>query len=752
MKMSRNILVLVSLLTGLLMMPLHADDTAPALPAAETANERTNPGTLMFPNTWSDESRVGDINAYIYNGKRMFFKARRDGRPSQYNWYYPQSETDNGYWEYHSTHAGTFDDPKQWHEYSYKGDIHRYEYGDKVLFFKALQEGVPAKHNWYYPPTEQDGGNLWTYMGRHAGTWQDPKTWHEPTWPGAIHRYAETNLMFRSKVTGDPSRNNWHYPVTPVSNAYWEFISVGNSTFPRVIDFGRPFDKYTWVTAHNGYLDALRPQLDRGVRGFMLDLHTDDNGVVRMCHKGASERCSTGDPSLKDALADVFIPYLRANSNAVITLLFESYVTQAHMQRVFDQVQAVGEFAYFPDRDATRWPTLEAMIKARKRLVFFSDNQSPGEYRAAGRTFPIYHATSYQIENTYNLGDTVLIHKWECPSRYGSGHSERNTPEGLTPLFVLNQFHSWGSSVAHAGMTDNNLTWLQRRVERYCSGPTGGRTPNYLAIDFSQTGDAFNYAAALSQGGIYFYEGNNANRDGDTVCVLPGNQASGSDKLQYSLGLPALGCENDEIRSLELEGIRAGTRIELYDSRSGDRQDDFTLIDVKQSVPMGTRVRIDSLEGSADSFYYSKIAARNNGLDGKVSLIRVRDTPPADDMSDALIVFHEGNNASQNIVCTVPYETARSFRMGSGNNNYGCDNDEIRSAVVLKARQGSSFVVAGNPNGSNDQGRTVVTFKRNRSIPITIASFNTSYENADVKVEVYKGNLDGKISHGSFNP
>ncbi|PHX37461.1 hypothetical protein AO354_41605 [Pseudomonas syringae pv. syringae] len=46
-----------------------------------------------------------------------------------------------------------------------------------------------------------------------------------------------------------------------------------------------------------------------------------------------------------------------------------------------------------------------------------------------------------------------------------------------------------------------------------------------------------------------------------------------------------------------------------------------------------------------------------------------------------------------------------------------------------------------------------MTFKRAILLPITISSFNRSYENADVKVEVsHGGGLDGSISYAYFRP
>ncbi|MCQ9424372.1 hypothetical protein NRB16_12690 [Pseudomonas sp. LJDD11] len=719
---------------------------------ATTSDISVTQGTVERPNTWSDYSRVGDINVYEYGGQRLLFQAKREGRPSDYNWHYPTSASDNEHWTFYSRHIGTFSDPKDWNDYSVPGDIHRYEYGYKTLFFQARQSGRPSAHNWYYPTREVSDAN-WTYKGLHAGTWQDPKTWNEPTWPGAVHWYKEYNLFFTSRVTGTPSANYWHYPTSAVSNTYWSYLNPQTRTAPTINDLDRGYDKYTWVTAHNAYLDALTPQLDRGVRGFMLDLRLDSQNTVRMCHKpGPQDKCSTSDPSLRDAFSNTFLPYLQQNPNAVIALLLEAYVSQDDIQRVFEQVPDLANYSYAHGDNELQWPTLRQLISTNKRLLIYSDRSLPGTYQVGNKNITIYRASDHQIENTYNLGDTVLIHNWECKSRYGAGFDPFTTSSGMNKLFVLNQFHSFGSSTAHAGDMDNNLTWLQRRVERYCSGPTNGRNPNFLTIDFNQVGDAFPYAAALSQGGYYFYEHNAGNRDGDSTCALPGNQPSGSDGVQYNLRLAANGCENDEIRSLELDGIRAGTRLELYDSPDADRQDDFTLIDVKQSIPMGQRVRINSLEGSAETFYYRKLAAHNNGLDGKVSRIRVRTTPADNDISDALIVFHEGNNGSQNIVCSVPFDTYRAFKMGSGNNPYGCDNDEIRSAKIIKAGKGSTFRVMGNPNGSPDQGQASVTVKRNILTPVTIGSFASSYENADVKVIGGGGNLDGKISYGDFQP
>ncbi|MQQ37553.1 PI-PLC X phosphodiestherase-like domain protein [Pseudomonas sp. SZ57] len=710
---------------------------------------RKGRGTFEVPNTWNDYAYADDIYSYDYNGERLLFRAEKEGRPADYGRYFPTSEYSTADWTYLYKNEGSPAHPKTWNEFTRVGEVHRYDQNGQTWFFKALQEGSPARHNWYYPVGETNNG-FWTYAGHHAGTWQDPKEWDEPTYPGAIH--ALNNITFyRSKFSGNAAAHFWYYPTSGTENAYWVIVNKDAYAAPGINDFTKTFDKYTWATGHNAYLNDLTPQLERGMRGFMLDIHRDYAGRIRVCHAVFSDRCSSSNPLLSDLLKE-FLAYLKKDRNAVISLLFESTLTSDELRPVLERVPEIADYSHVSDH--VSWPTLQEMISTNKRLVMFSQGEVAKVYLLNGKKAEVLWAPNTHVENTFDLGNTAASHDWRCVSRFGSMALSLRTVDGKLPrTFVLNQFHSFGSSAAHAGDMDNNLTLLQRRVEHYCGEPTGWRNPNYLAVDFNQVGDTRPYAAALSQGGLYFYERNYADRGGDTSCVLPANQSGGNSGVQYDIRLPSNGCEKDEVRSMELEGVRAGTRIELYDNPNGDRQDDFTIIDVKQSVPMGKRVRIDSFEGTTDTFYYRKLASRNNGLDGKVSRIKVLNKPDDNDISDASIVFYEANGATQNIVCTVPFNIDRQFKMGSGNNSYGCDNDEIRSAKILKAGKGSVFSVTGSPEGGFSEGRTGVTFKRAILLPITISSFNRSYENADVKVEVSNGGgLDGKISYAYFRP
>jgi len=525
-------------------------------------------------------------------------------------------------------------------------------------------------------------------------------------------------------------------PVVTASSA------LAAETAPGISNFKKPFNEYTWVTAHNGYLDDMRTQLDRGVRGFMLDLHPGNlsgGSDVYLCHVGAKGTCDVRtDMKFADALNEVFLPFLRRNPDAVVTLMLENLVDRTNLQKALNRVPGLADWVFDPSAYSghSRWPTLEQMIGSGKRLVILTDRQEGG-YDINGKTIQLLKDNQWERQNNWNLGITIAKHDWSCPSRWTRYYSNVSAV-GFTEwprLFVMNQFHAWGSSAAHAGDVDNNLTWLERRVDNHCAAAMGRRTaPNYLAIDFNQTGDAFPYAAALSQGGMYFYERNHADAGGDTSCVVPAGP-------NHSLGLPSRGCENDEVRSMKLRGIAKGTRISLYDSQSGATNDDYAIIDIKRDIGFDEAVTVGSFEKSYENSDVKVLYSRNNGLDGKVSRIVTGKTPT--DFSDAGVVLYEGNSASQNSLCTVSLTHNKSFNLSSG-----CRNDEARSAKILKAKAGTRFWLYGNKDQKTNQGWVEVRVVSDITKPVVVNSFERSYKNGTLQVTRggSSSQLDGKVS------
>lgn len=77
---------------------------------------------------------------------------------------------------------------------------------------------------------------------------------------------------------------------------------------------------------------------------------------------------------------------------------------------------------------------------------------------------------------------------------------------------------------------------------------------------------------------------------------------------------------NDEARSLKLLDVRSGAVIRVFDDGNGSTQDDFCVIRVKQRLPEYT---VGTFERSYEDLYVSVSSAYRNGLDGKVSRIRI---------------------------------------------------------------------------------------------------------------------------------
>jgi len=513
----------------------------------------------------------------------------------------------------------------------------------------------------------------------------------------------------------------------------------------------KPFNEYSWVTTHNAYekinqnLKEIPTQLNDGVRGFMLDLYVDafDSRAayrVRICHKTLA---CYGPFSAQ--LKNEFLPFLKANPSEVVTLFLESYVQREHVQEVFDTLPELADVSFDPSNfSAERWPTLNEMAATNNRLIMLADNrQIAGDYWVNGKKITVLFDQDWIVQNRWdtlgNIASSIeSAHDWSCPTRWNA--LPLNTPKVAAstgkqwePLFLMNQFHPGTSTIFDSASYDNNLTYLKRREDN-C-----GVTPNYVGINNYRSGEVNRYTQALSNGGIYLHEGPSAARSQDLVCVIPVRAGV--------VNLDANGCENDEARSISLSGVAKGTRIQLFDNGNGSTQDDHITIDVQRDIGLRERVVVPDFESDASNIHFKAVYIRNNGLNGKVSRVVIGHTPQ--DFSDASIAFYEGNNAGQNLDCVVPFNTSHTVKMQR--NPYGCSNDEIRSAKIIKAKAGTSFTLTGDPSGDFNEGRTNVQVLRDITTPVIIPGFNSSYSNADVKVTNYTKQIEGKISFGYIN-
>jgi hypothetical protein len=117
--------------------------------------------------------------------------------------------------------------------------------------------------------------------------------------------------------------------------------------------------------------------------------------------------------------------------------------------------------------------------------------------------------------------------------------------------------------------------------------------------------------AGALQGVLSFYEGNTGTQN--KVCDL--NTLAQTVRFKSHDA-----CDNDEARSLVLTQVPPGTRIEVYDNPDCQANDDWTLIEVKRAV---FRKTIASFERNVDDADVKVTFRRTNGLDGKVSCVKV---------------------------------------------------------------------------------------------------------------------------------
>ena len=515
---------------------------------------------------------------------------------------------------------------------------------------------------------------------------------------------------------------------------------------------------------------------------------------------------------LSTLMNEKIIPFVKQNPLEVVTIILENKIDnkldalylKGALKEMPEIENLIFDYSAYPNH--TNWPTLQEIIDSGRRIIVITDRDAGQlDIRGNKNYVTLFSHRGTVTENEFDLGWNHLDHNWSCATRWKEGPTRQvcypaqpakpevpaipevpcdketgKIPPGcpipeipaipakeakeefcqpekdygvpLTPsefgarkwkrLFIMNQFHAGMKSEADAGNIDNNLTYLERRVDDHCASVAGTRyIPNYIAIDYSRVGDVLPYAQALTQGGIYMYEHADANRDGDTTCVLP----TGAD---YNLRLPSNGCENDEIRSMALSGVPAGTLITLFDDPDGNLQDDRTIIEVKRDIGLEERVVVGNLEDTNSNYLdYRIYHFNNNGLNGKISRIKIEQHPK--DFNNSSVTLYEGYEGKENIVCGISLASAKSFNFRDGPDGKDCDNDEAKSLIINSAMAATFIRLYGDYGYSScTQGCMTVEIKQQIKWPYTLGGFEDSYEDDFVKATRSGGSqqLAGKIS------
>jgi len=204
---------------------------------------------------------------------------------------------------------------------------------------------------------------------------------------------------------------------------------------------------------------GLDRQLEDGVRGLMLDVHTIE-GQPWLVHN----RPILGKRLLVDALRDI-ARFMKSEPQAVVTIIFESYVPSKSVQQAFRQAALLDHVHQQKRRDA--WPTLNSMVQTGKRLVVFTDR--------GGGEWPGYHAVWDHCQETHFSVRSVREFSYR-----------RNRGQAQNSLLILNHFLTAPIASRSLAKQANAAEVLSPRI-RECEAETG-RFPKFIAVDFHDIG------------------------------------------------------------------------------------------------------------------------------------------------------------------------------------------------------------------------------------------------------------------------
>jgi hypothetical protein len=253
---------------------------------------------------------------------------------------------------------------------------------------------------------------------------------------------------------------------------------------PELCD--RRFDEVAYATTHNAMSNAeegwlgpnqrysITSQLDDGIRAQMLDTWYFDLQPV-LCHGGDVFPCNvTGMKPLADGLAEI-ADFLDRRPNEVVSIIFESYITEADTEAAFIAAD-LSRYVYVQPLGEP-WPTLRELIESDTRLVVLTDD--------GGASLPWHHY--------------VWDYAWETHFSFQSPDQlscDRNRGSAGNDLFILNHFlTNLIGSVALAEQVNHNPLFADRAQQ--CA-QEGGQIPNFVTVDFYDIGDVFDVVDHLN--------------------------------------------------------------------------------------------------------------------------------------------------------------------------------------------------------------------------------------------------------------
>jgi len=208
-------------------------------------------GSFLNPKTWSEEGKKNDIYIYYIDDKEIYFGLKTDGKPSDHNWYFPTTVTDNSHFFFAGFHSGTNADPKVWDEYGKVGSVY---YEETHGFYRLKVEGYPVTANRGIPK-KGESNDKWEFMGERAGTFINPKSWSDEGSVGDIYVTFTYNrdYYYKLKQAGKPSSHYWHYPDPGQSDDIWTFAGYNPGTKERPKSWSEYGEKGCYYSDYSGF-------------------------------------------------------------------------------------------------------------------------------------------------------------------------------------------------------------------------------------------------------------------------------------------------------------------------------------------------------------------------------------------------------------------------------------------------------------------------------------------------------------------
>ena len=136
----------------------------------------------------------------------------------------------------------------------------------------------------------------------------------------------------------------------------------------------RPVDTVAFAATHNamsseerGWLfpnqgDAIPTQLNKGIRGLNIDLHTNDAGELVFCHS----YCEMGEQDMVDGFNEI-TDFLIEHPHEVLVLTFQSEVSAIEAASAMDEA-GLAALSY-THQTGEPWPTLGALLDAQTPVL-----------------------------------------------------------------------------------------------------------------------------------------------------------------------------------------------------------------------------------------------------------------------------------------------------------------------------------------------------------------------------------------------